>query len=127
MEVEAPLCCMIVDHGSRSDAANAALEAAAARMQEAAPRLRVEAAHMELASPSLAEAVDRCAADGVKRIVIVPWFLAPGRHSREDIPRLAAEAAARHPGLVVTVSAPLGPDPMLATLALRRFEEALKS
>ena len=34
-------------------------------------------------------------AAGAREIVVHPDFLGPGRHSREDIPRMAMEAAAR--------------------------------
>lgn len=84
----------------------------------------VEAAHMELAAPSLGEAFDRCVTRGAKRVVIHPYFLAPGRHSTSDIPRLAAEAAARHPGVEYVVTAPLGVDERIADVIAARVREA---
>lgn len=62
----------------------------------------------QLAEPSLARAFDRCVERGAQKIVIHPYFLLPGRHSTEDVPRLAAEAGARHPTVTWTVSEPLG-------------------
>lgn len=54
----------------------------------------VEPAHMELAEPSILEAFNRCVAQGANYIICHPFFLSPGRHVAEDVPRLVAEAAA---------------------------------
>lgn len=114
---------ILIDHGSRRPGANDALEAAAAQVRALAPERFVAVAHMELSKPDLSAAVAACAGEGFREIVVVPWFLAHGRHSTEDIPRLAAAARAEHPGVTVRVARPLGPDPLLAELALRRARE----
>lgn len=118
---------VLVDHGSRDADANAVVESAARQLaRQAGGRfVAVQAAHMELASPSLREAFAAAAAAGAQLVVVVLFFLAPGRHSKRDIPALAARAAARHPGLRVVVSEPLGDDPRLVDLALIRAEESL--
>ena len=85
----------------------------------------MEIAHMELARPTMGEAFAACADRGATRIVVHPYFLAPGRHSTEDIPRLAAEAAGAHPGIPYCVSEPLGLDGQLSRVILRRVEAAL--
>ena len=114
---------ILVDHGSRVADANHQLERVAERLRERVPERLVKTAHMELAEPSLDQAIDACAAAGAEAVVVHPYFLAPGRHSREDIPRLAAAAAARHPGLRVTVSEPLGVHPGLVDAVLERVSE----
>ncbi|MDH5492181.1 MAG: sirohydrochlorin cobaltochelatase, partial [Myxococcales bacterium] len=94
---------LLVDHGSRRADANETLEQMSALLRErlggAQAEVRVAFAHMELASPSLPEAFESLAEAGATQIVIVPYMLTPGRHAIEDIPRIAAECAARHPGL----------------------------
>ena len=45
-------------------------------------------------------------------------------HGAEDVPRLAQEAAERHPGVSVRVAAPLGPHAKLAEIALERAAAA---
>ena len=37
---------------------------------------------MELAEPSIEQAFDKCVAQGATFVVVHPYFLAPGRHSR---------------------------------------------
>ena len=113
---------VLVDHGSRRDEANRSLERVADWVREHAPERPVHVAHMELAPPSVADAVAACVADGAREIVVVPYFLAPGSHSTGDIPELVREAAVAHPGLSVRVTAPLGPDPALAGLVLQRAD-----
>ncbi len=80
---------------------------------------------MELALPSIRDAFARCVARGAKSVIVFPYFLAPGRHWREDIPRLAAEAAAGFPGIPFLVTAPLGPHPAMATIIGERIAACL--
>lgn len=114
---------VLVDHGSRSPAANAQLEAAAAQLRARLPGRAVRCAHLELAPPSLPQAIDGCVAEGARQVTIAPWFLSAGRHGAGDIPRLAAEARARHPQIKIRVAAPLGAHPGLIEALLTRIAE----
>ena len=116
---------VVVDHGSRQPASNAMLLEVVRLFREQSPYDVVEAAHMELAEPSLSTAFDRCVSAGARRVIVSPYFLAPGRHWQEDIPRLAAEAAARHAGVEYLVAAPLGLHPLLTQLMELRIEHCL--
>jgi sirohydrochlorin ferrochelatase len=116
---------LIVDHGSRSEEANAQLrEVARLVEQELAARGDVETvvavAHLEIGTPSIPEAIETLAARGIDEIFVHPYFLAPGRHVRIDVPREAQRAAASHPGLRIRVSQALGPHVLLAKLVVHR-------
>lgn len=115
---------VLVDHGSRRVEANDMLRDVARLVREAAPGAHVEIAHMELAPPSIADALRACVEAGATDITVHPYLLAPGRHSTEDIPRLTAEAASEHPGLRFRVTEPLGLDARIAAVILARVEEA---
>jgi sirohydrochlorin ferrochelatase len=120
-----PLAVIVVDHGSRRLESNESMETF---VRASADRLLypiVEPAHMELAEPSIGTAFDRCVAAGAATVVLAPYFLGPGNHWDRDIPALAAEAAARHPGIGWLVTAPLGPHPLLMDLVDRRVEHCL--
>lgn len=104
---------VIVDHGSRRAESNTLLEAFAADFASRGAYDIVEAAHMELAEPTIGEAFDRCVARGAEAIIVCPFFLLPGNHWRRDIPELTAEAAARHPGVEWLVTAPIGLHPLM--------------
>ncbi|MGB7160703.1 MAG: CbiX/SirB N-terminal domain-containing protein [Tepidisphaeraceae bacterium] len=113
---------VIVDHGSRRDESNAMLEEVARLFGE---RFRetydiVEPAHMELAEPSIATAYARCVERGATRVIVCPFFLGPGKHWTGDIPRLAAEAAARFPHTEYHVTMPLGIDDLILELLAKR-------
>jgi sirohydrochlorin ferrochelatase len=114
---------VLVDHGSRAAAANAVLDEVAALLRRRLPERIVEVAHMELAPPTLAEALERCVAAGAREIVVHPYFLAPGAHATGDVPAQAAAAAARHPGVTVRVTAPLGAHPAIVDAILDRLDE----
>lgn len=114
---------LLVDHGSRRTEANAQLEALAELLRDRVDDAAVHVAHMELASPTIAEGFDACVQSGAEEVVVVPFFLAPGRHAREHIPELVAEAAAPHPKVRWRITDVLGVHPLLAELVLVRINE----
>ncbi|HTL51073.1 MAG TPA: CbiX/SirB N-terminal domain-containing protein [Planctomycetota bacterium] len=114
---------IVVDHGSKLDAANQMLEQAVELMM-ASPGFNFEpilAAHMDLASPSIAEAMAQLYTLGVREVIVFPYFLSPGRHTQEDIPRLTRDAAAPLPGMKALVAEPFGLSPKLIDAALQRI------
>jgi sirohydrochlorin ferrochelatase len=121
----APVAVIVVDHGSRRAESNESLEAFVRASAERLPYPIVEPAHMELAEPSIGTAFDRCVAAGAATVAIAPYFLGPGSHWDRDIPALAAQAAARHPGVRWLVAAPLGPHPLLMDIVDRRVAHCL--
>ena len=112
---------LIVDHGSRLPEANELLLAVAARVRERLPDRLVRTAHLDIAEPGIPDAIDACAAEGAGEIVVAPWFLSPGAHTARDLPRIAAEAARRHPGVRIACAAPLGLDDRLVEVLLERI------
>lgn len=117
---------ILVDHGSRRAASNDQLLAAAELFRQETDWPIVEPAHMELAEPSIETAMDRCVAAGAESVVVFPWFLAPGRHWAEDIPRLVNAAAEKHPNIKTLVTAPFGNHELLVRLATERIEHCLR-
>jgi sirohydrochlorin ferrochelatase len=115
---------VIVDHGSRRQESNDLLQAVVEAYRDHSRYHIVEPAHMELAEPSITAAFDRCVEQGAKLVVVFPYFLGPGRHWSEDIPRLVAEAAAPHAsaGVRYLVTAPLGLHPLVMQVIDDRIE-----
>src|SRR5215470_1543748 len=112
---------VVADRGSRLADANALVEEVAARVRERLPGRIVRAAHLELAEPSIAAAIDACVAEGAREIAIAPWFLAPGAHTTRDLRRLAEEGERRHPGVRIACAEPLGLDERLVEALLERI------
>lgn len=117
---------VIVDHGSKVEAANDQLNAVVEVFRRETGAHIVEPAHMELVPPTIADAVAACVKQGATEVIVHPYFLAPGRHSTEDIPRLAREAAAQQQ-IPVRVTEPLGLDPRMCAVIADRIAEALDS
>lgn len=116
---------VIVDHGSRRAESNDLLLEVAELFRQTSGYTIVEPAHMELAEPTIAQAFARCASQGARLIVVHPYFLGPGRHWHQDIPRLAQEAAANHPGVRHLVTAPLGLHPLMIQIMQDRIATCL--
>lgn len=116
---------IIVDHGSRRGESNRMLEDFVAVFAGQTHFDIVEPAHMEMAEPSIATAFDRCVQRGAGRVVVCPYFLLPGKHWTEDIPRLTAQAAAKHPGVGYLVTAPIGLHPLMHELIQSRIDHCL--
>ena len=117
---------IVVDHGSRRAESNALLLDVVELFRRQTNYRIVEPAHMELAEPSVATALDRCVERGAKLVVVMPYFLLPGRHWDQDIPRLTAEAAARHHGIKFLVTAPLGLHPAMTQIMDERIRHCLQ-
>ena len=112
---------LLIDHGSRRDAANEMMDCMANLVQAmAGDGIVVRYAHMELAEPSIAVGVQACVDAGATELIVFPYMLSPGKHSTGDIPRMVAEAAAAHPGLDVRITTAFGVHERLAELILAR-------
>ena len=122
---DGPIGLIVVDHGSRRAESNEMLEEMVVMVRATVPYEIVEAAHMELAEPSIATAFDACVARGARTVVVSPYFLLPGKHWRQDIPALVEEAASRHPGVTYLVAAPFGLHPLMAEVVNSRVEHCL--
>ena len=115
---------IICDHGSRRVQSNESLHEVALRFAErfAADCGIVEPAHMELAMPDIAAAYASCVERGATHIVVLPMFLARGKHWTRDIPSLTSQAAGIHPGTTYQIAEPLGIDDLLLDLLKKRFD-----
>lgn len=86
---------LLMDHGSRNEASNQRLHDMAKLYQNTLgdpERVIVKGAHMEIASPTIPETLQAFAEMGVDEIVCHPYFLSPGRHVKDDIPRIIQDA-----------------------------------
>ncbi|GAA3974078.1 CbiX/SirB N-terminal domain-containing protein [Streptomyces marokkonensis] len=96
---------VVVAHGSRDPRALSTVRALLDRVRALRPALPVRLGHIELNEPRLPGTL---AALGDGDAVLVPLLLSRGHHVKQDIPEMAAAAAAR-----TRVAAPLGPHPLL--------------
>jgi len=113
---------LLIDHGSHSPEANQVLEDLAG-MVRASAGLPVRTAHLQWAKPDIATAVKACVEAGASELVVVPVFLAPGKHSTRDIPAQLQAAARGYPQVRIFIAPPLGPHPKIAQVIVERFAE----
>lgn len=116
---------VVFAHGSRVAAANDAVRTVAREASERSGIETYRAAFLELADPTLAAAVEDLAAQGVRRVLVTPYFLTMGRHLTEDLPRLVTDVRAAHPDLIVESSPPLDGHPDLAGILADRARALL--
>jgi uroporphyrin-III C-methyltransferase len=81
------------------------------------------AAFLPPVSPSLGDAVAAAVGGGERRLVVVPYFLAPGLHVTRDIPQLIEAVRARFPKVSITLAACLEGHAALRTAVLARLAE----
>jgi sirohydrochlorin ferrochelatase len=115
---------LLVDHGSRRSEANALLERIASALAARVPDAIVRVAHLEIEPPDIGAGIDACVAAGARQVVVLPWFLGPGRHTARDIPAQVQAAIARHPEVRFAVAAPLAPHDKLVDVLIERAEAA---
>lgn len=118
---------ILVDHGSRRGESNAMFEAFVEQFAGHTHYRIVEAAHMELAEPSIATAFERCVERGARRVIVCPYFLLPGKHWDEDIPRLTRDVAVKFDGVAFMVTAPIGLHPMMRDVVQSRIDQCFGS
>jgi sirohydrochlorin cobaltochelatase len=115
---------IVLGHGSRNAAATGqfhlVVDQLRARRDEP-----VYPAFMELAEPSLGDAVAAAVADGAMEVVVQPCFLFDGNHIRRDIPALLAGLAVEYPDVSFRYGHPIGPDTRVADILLERAGEAI--
>ncbi|HRA35280.1 MAG TPA: CbiX/SirB N-terminal domain-containing protein [Acidimicrobiales bacterium] len=115
---------VLVAHGSRASSANQAhLDLAAALDARIEPT--VLGAFMELAEPSIGDAIGRAVDAGATVVAVLPYFLHPGRHQQVDIPQLVAEAAETRSGVEVRLLDPFGADPAVLDLLAGQVSRAV--
>jgi len=93
---------VLAAHGSRSPEANASVVELARTLGERLDA-RVFAAFLEMAEPTILEAMRMAASHQARRIVVVPFFLAPGMHVRRDLLRIV-EQSRRELGVPIVVA-----------------------
>ena len=117
---------LVVGHGTRDlDGRREFLDVVRQAVGRIAPGA-VEPAFLELAEPTIEQAVERLAARGVRRLVVAPLLLFAAGHVRRDVPEAVRSAALRI-GLNpddVRLTPHLGCDSMLVSLSVRRYRES---
>ncbi|MCZ2076781.1 MAG: sirohydrochlorin cobaltochelatase [Bryobacteraceae bacterium] len=118
---------VVFAHGSRIESANESVRITAAALAREGSYELVEAAFLELGTPDLAKAIGILVKQGANRIAVIPYFLTPGLHVDEDLPRIVDGISRIYNGVKIYVTAPLDGHPALVRVLLDRAREAVES
>lgn len=109
---------IIVAHGSRKASSNEEVKVLGEKVKALQEKNYnfVMTAFLEFASPSLEESIISTINSGANEIVILPYFLASGKHVTRDIPELVETVQMSHPQVKITLKQHLGSSPAIVTL-----------
>ena len=113
---------LLVQRGSSDPEANAEVSRAARLLWEGRNYCTVEVAFSGITWPTVSEGLQRCLVYGVRRVLVVPYFLYTGILVKR-LSRTVAEVAAMHPRCEFRVAQHLGQDTRMDMLAQRMIEQ----
>jgi len=114
---------LLIGHGSREQPGN---DEFLRFCQAARPHLepeRVESCFVELATPLVPEALDRCVALGARRVIALPVILLAAGHVKVELPHELDHAKQRHPGVEFLYGRHIGLDPLVMEVVHERLAE----
>jgi sirohydrochlorin ferrochelatase len=114
---------LLIAHGSRRAEANADLDHVAAEMRRRGRFGFVQCSYLELTEPGIQAGGELCVAAGATRVVMLPYFLSPGVHVREDLTEARDELAAKFPTVQFSLAEPLGRHPLLIDIVAERASD----
>lgn len=118
-----PAGVVIIAHGSKRKEANEEIRNMVAMIQEKDPETLYKAAFMQFDPTDLSVAVDQLLEQGVKKVVIMPYFLVTGNHICVDIPELITAEQQKHPFIEFSTAKHLNGHPGMVDIVLDRIQE----
>lgn len=116
---------VLVAHGSRRNASNDEVRALSKELSESLEGAFdfVNAGFLELAEPSIPDAILDSIKEGAQDVVVLPYFLSAGRHVVEDVPAEVDKVREVRPDVNIDIRNHVGGMPGLVSLLC---EAALK-
>ena len=99
---------LLVGHGSRSEGGGREMQALARLVGAELPEVVIDVGFLEMTDPPAGSVLDRLAAAGCGRVVVLPLMLLGAGHAKSDVPAVVLEGRQRHPGVHVGFGSPLG-------------------
>ncbi len=116
---------LVVGHGTRVASGVHQLMDLARQLQSHFGDIPTEPGFLELAQPTILEAMIRLRIRGVHRVMVIPVLLFEAAHAQSDIPEAVKIAAESESLSIVAQSSALGTADAALSLSEFRFEEAL--
>ncbi len=113
---------LLIAHGSRLETANQDLLWLADELAQRRPGDLIETAFLEIAEPDIPTGGATCVERGAGRVVLVPFFLAAGRHASLHLAEHRDQLARRFPEVHWELRPPLGRHPGLIDVVSDRID-----
>ncbi|MBI5287011.1 MAG: precorrin-8X methylmutase [Deltaproteobacteria bacterium] len=117
---------LILGHGSPIPEANGTLFEVARTIRAKGGYTIVQPAFLQFERPDFLEAVDILVKQGIRRIVVHPYFLYKGAHVTKDLPSQIDTTRRKYPNLEIVLTPHLGYHEKLVEVAIERIEEVIK-
>jgi len=114
---------LLVVHGSPVEESNDAVRHVLDQVRRAGAYDHVAISFLACNEPTISAAISDLASRGVRRIVAVPYFLHPGRHTALDIPRELTICADTYPNIQFLLGPIIGDCDCLTDVLRRRAAE----
>jgi sirohydrochlorin cobaltochelatase len=115
---------LIIGHGSRIKEGNDAFEDLVKIIGEK-ESIPVRGAHLSLALPTIEESIKKMYKEGIKEIIILPYFLFGGTHIRKHIPEKLELLKKELGDIEFILTEPLANDPLIIQALMERAEPHL--
>ena len=114
---------MLVSHGSQFRGFDAPLKKIKRILLKTGPPQQILLAYLEINSPSISDAIDRCVKQGASQIKILPYFVLGGSHVKTHIPQIVLKAQRKYRGKAKIILCPyLGFHKKIADVVKERLE-----
>ena len=117
---------LLAGHGSRNAEGNQEIEKFAGQWRERHPDWRIEVCFIEHADVLLNDGLDR-AAQGARRVLLVPFILNAAGHVKMELPAALAAARLRHPEVEFVVTRHLGMGREILTVLQGQLDRLMKA
>ena len=124
-EAEKSLGIVLFAHGSAVEEANQSVHNLARQVQEQGPYGYVRGAFLDVAQPDMDAAIAQAVEAGVRRVIVIPYFLTEGIHLQRDLPNLIAPLKKKYTDLEIEVGRSLDDHPQMAAIILGRVREVM--
>ncbi|GIM28192.1 cobalamin biosynthesis protein CbiX [Clostridium polyendosporum] len=110
---------LVIGHGSRSQEADEVFFKIVDMLKNKTGSL-VEGCYMEISKPSIPETIEKMYKEGIKDFTVLPYFLFPGIHIKEDIPEILKEVEEKYEDIKISMANPIGYNELLVDILLER-------
>jgi len=115
------LAILIISHGSPRASANQAFTAMVQRVAARLEGQEILPAFFSIARPNIPDQIAALAAQGVRRVVLMPYFLCTGQHVSQDIPALLVQCRQQFPDVTLELLPTLENEPALEDIVVERL------